>query len=186
MSRIHIVDPKTAVGEARSLLDAVQAKLGVTPNFIRILANSPKALEGFLGLHGALGAASIDTATQERIALAVAESNACQYCVSAHTALGGGAGLSHEEMLLNRQGASADARAAGAVAFAAALNAQNGEVTPGQLAMARGAGLGDAELVEIIALVVLNIFTNFLGKASQVDIDFPRVALLGTSTRAAA
>ena len=53
MSRINVVDPKTAAGAARTLLDAVQSQLGVTPNFIRVLANSPKALEGFLGLYGA-------------------------------------------------------------------------------------------------------------------------------------
>ncbi len=86
MSRINVIDPKTATGDARALLDAVQAQLGVTPNFIRVLANSPKALEGFLGLYGALGGISLDKATQERIALGTAEGNACAYCVSADTA----------------------------------------------------------------------------------------------------
>ena len=80
MARVQVIDPKTATGAARQLLDAVQAQLGVTPNFIRVLANSPAALQGFLGLYGALGQASVDKATQERIALAVAEGNGCQYC----------------------------------------------------------------------------------------------------------
>jgi uncharacterized peroxidase-related enzyme len=184
MSRVTIVDPKTATGDARALLDAVQHQLGVTPNFIRVLANSPKALEGFLGLYGALGASSLDKAMQERIALAVAEGNACTYCVSAHTAIGRHAGLSNEEMALNRRGGSSDARAAAIVAFARALNEHLGEVTPGQFAAARAAGLSDAEIVEIIAVVALNVFTNILGKATQVDIDFPKVALLGAPVAA--
>jgi uncharacterized peroxidase-related enzyme len=186
MSRIPPVDPNTATGEARRLLDAVKSQLGAVPNFIRVLANSPKALEGFFGLYAAARGFALDTATQERIALAVAESNACEYCVSAHTAIGGHAGLSNEEMLLNRRGASGDARAAATVAFARALNEQLGDVTTAELESARAAGLSHAEIVEIIALVALNIYTNIIGKATQVDIDFPKVDLFDPPVRRAA
>jgi uncharacterized peroxidase-related enzyme len=186
MSRINAVDPKAATGEAKALLDAVQGQLGVVPNFIRVLAHSPQALSGFLGLYGALGGAAVPKATQERIALALAESNGCQYCVSAHTAIGRHAGLSNEEMLLNRKGASADAKAAAAVAFARALNDNAGEVTSAEFEAVRNAGFSDAEIVEIIAVVALNLFTNILGKSTRVDIDFPRVLLLDNPQRAAA
>jgi uncharacterized peroxidase-related enzyme len=181
MSRVQIVDPKTASGAAKGLLDAVQAQLGITPNFIRVLANSPKALEGFLGLDGAVAGFAVDKATRERIALAVAEGNGCQYCISAHTAIGRGAGLTSDEMLLNRKGGSSDAKAAAAVAFAKAVNDNAGEVGTAEVDAARVAGLADGELVEIITVVALNIFTNILAKATRVDIDFPKVALLGTS-----
>jgi uncharacterized peroxidase-related enzyme len=186
MARVQVIDPRTATGPAKELLDAVQAQLGVTPNFIRVLANSPKALEGFLGLYGALGGFSLDKATQERIALAVAESNGCQYCVSAHTAIGRGAGLSNEEMALNRHGRSAaDARVAGAVSLAKALNDNLGEITSAEVDAARAAGLDDGEIVEVIAVVALNVFTNLLGKATRVEIDFPKVELMGSLKAAA-
>jgi uncharacterized peroxidase-related enzyme len=185
MSRIHVIDPKTATGDARTLLDAVQAQLGVSPNFIRVLANSPRALEGFLGLYGAAAGFALDKAMQERIALAVAEGNACQYCVSAHTAIGRHAGLSSAEMLLNRQGTSAETRAAAIVSLARALNDNLGDLTATEFDAARAAGITDAEIVEVIALVALNVFTNLIGKATQVDIEFPRIALLGTPVRAA-
>lgn len=186
MARVNVVNPKTATGDAKALLDAVQSQLGVTPNFIRILANSPQSLEGFLGLYGALGKAGIDKPTQERIALAVAEGNGCEYCVSAHTAIGRGAGLSNEEMELNRNGTSGDTKAAAVVKFAKALNANLGEVTSGEFDAARGAGLTDAEIVDIISIVALNIFTNMIGKATHVDIDFPKVPLFYTPIRTAA
>lgn len=186
MARVPVIDPKTATGAAATLLRAVQAQLGVTPNFIRVLANSPKALEGFLGLYGAAGGFAVDKATQERIALAVAEGNGCRYCVSAHTAIGRHAGLSNDEMQLNRKGASSDAKAAGAVAFAKALNDNLGEVTTAEFDAARGAGLSDGEIVEIIAIVALNIFTNVLGKATRVEIDYPKVELMNGPLKAAA
>ena len=186
MARVNIVNPQTATGPAKIWLETVQAQLGVTPNFIRVLANSPKALEGFLGLYGALGGASIDKATQERIALAVAEGNGCEYCVSAHTAIGRHAGLSNDEMALNRMGTSNDTKAAAIVAFAKALNSNLGEVTTAEFDAARNAGLSDAEIVEVIAVVSLNIFTNILGKATRVEIDFPKASLLNSPVRAAA
>lgn len=186
MSRINVIDPKTATGEAKALLDGVQQQLGIVPNFIRALANSPTALSAFLGLYGPLGRAAIDKATQERIALVVAEENGCQYCVSAHTAIGRSAGLSNEEMLLNRQGDSGDAKAAAAVAFAKALNEHRGEVTTGEFEAVRAAGFSDGEIVEIITLVALNVFTNILGKSTLVNIDFPKVALLAGAAKVAA
>lgn len=186
MARVPVIDPRTATGEAKQLLDSVQAQLGATPNFIRVLANSPKALQGFLGLYGALGEATIDKATQERIALVVAEGNRCQYCVSAHTAIGRHAGLSNDEMALNRRGGSQDAKAAAAVGFARALNDNLGEVTGAEFDAARSGGLSDAEIVEIIAMVAINVFTNILGKSTRIDIDFPKVELIGGPVKAAA
>jgi uncharacterized peroxidase-related enzyme len=186
MSRINVVDPKSATGEARALLEGVQEQLGVVPNFIRALANSPAALSAFLGLYGPLRNAAIDKATQERIALVVAEENGCQYCVSAHTAIGRGVGLSNEEMLLNRQGDSRESKAAAAVAFAKALNEHRGEITTSEIEAVRAAGFSDGEIVEIITLVALNLFTNILGKSTLIDIDFPKVALRAVSEKAAA
>jgi uncharacterized peroxidase-related enzyme len=178
MSRVQIVDPKSATSPARELLDAVQAQLGVTPNFIRVLANAPKALEGFLGLYGAAGQFSLAKPMQERIALAVAEGNGCQYCVSAHTAIGRHAGLDNEEILLSRQGRSTEARASAVVAFARTLSDNLGDVSDAEFDAARAAGLSDAEIIEVIAVVALNVFTNILGKATEIDIDFPKVPLL--------
>lgn len=184
MSRVTPVDPSTAPAPAKALLDAVQAQLGVTPNFIRVLANSPKALEGFLGLYGAASGFALDKATQERVALAIAEGNGCQYCVSAHTAIGRHAGLSNEEMALNRRGGSGNRKAAAIVTFGKALNENIGAVTTAEFDAARAAGLSDGEIVEVIAVVALNIFTNILGKAARVEIDFPKVELLADSAMA--
>ncbi|EKF18163.1 carboxymuconolactone decarboxylase family protein [Nitratireductor pacificus] len=177
MARVDVIDPKTATGEARELLDAVQSGLGMVPNFIRVLANSPAALAAFLGLHGIAGAGSLDPRTRERIALAVAEQNACQYCVSAHTAIGLKAGLDSQEMLANRAGRSSDAKAQAALAFAGALVEHTGEVSKAEFDAVRAAGHSDAEIIEIITHVAMNIFTNLLGKATQVEIDFPRIEL---------
>jgi uncharacterized peroxidase-related enzyme len=177
MARVAVIDPQTATGEARQLLDAVQSGLGMVPNFIRVLANSPAALGAFLGLHGIAGAGELDSKTRERIALSVAEQNACQYCVSAHTAIGRKAGLDNQEILANRMGRSEDAKAEAALKFARALIENTGQVSKAEFDAVRAAGHSDGEIVEIITHVAMNIFTNLLGKATQIEIDFPKVDL---------
>ena len=181
MSRLNVVNPATATGDTKAMFDGVNSLFGVVPNFIRVMANSPNTLNGFLGLHAALGRGSIGGQTTERIALAISEDNSCEYCVAAHTALAKGAGLSDNEIDANRKGTSIDPKAAAAVAFAKALVENRGNVTSAEFDAVRKAGHSDGEIVEIIAHVALNTLLNYLGKTGSIDIDFPRVPLLKTA-----
>jgi len=177
MSRITVIDNANANSEQKELLDAIQSQLGMVPNFLKVFANSPAALRAFLGLHGIASEGSLDAPTRERIALALAQQNACEYCVSAHTAIGRKAGLNGAEIEANRAGTSQDSKAAAAVKFAKALAEHNGEVTTAEILEVRNAGYGESDIVEIITHVGLNVLSNIIGKASQVEIDFPKVKL---------
>jgi len=177
MSRINVVTKETANAEQAALIDAIQSQLGMVPNFLKVFANSPAALKAFLGLHGVAGDGSLDAQTRERIALALAQQNSCEYCLSAHTAIGRNAGLTGAEIDANRAGSSHDAKAAVAVRFARSLVEHMGEVTTAEITEVRNAGYTDADIVEIITHVGMNILTNILGKASRVEIDFPKVEL---------
>lgn len=177
MSRIPAVANADADADQAALFDAIQGQLGIVPNFLRVLAQSPDALRAFLGLHGLAGAGRLDPQTRERIALAVAQGNAFEYCLSAHTAIGRKAGLTGDEIAANRAGTSQEAKAAAAVAFAVAVNTHLGEVTQAEVDAVRAAGYSDAEIVEIVSHVGMNILTNLIGKVSRVDIDFPKVSL---------
>lgn len=177
MSRLNVVEHETATVEQQDLLTAIQSQLGMVPNFLKVFANSPAALRAFLGLHGIASEGSLDVQTRERIALALAQQNACQYCVSAHTAIGRKAGLSSSEIEANRAGGSQDDKAAAAVRFAVALAEHKGEVTTAEILEVRNAGYSESDIVEIITHVGMNILTNIVGKASRVEIDFPKVEL---------
>lgn len=177
MSRINLVASEQADQEQSELYRAIESQLGWVPNFLKVFANSPVALRAFLGLRDIANNGVLPLATRERIALALAEQNACQYCVSAHTAIGRKAGLGADEMQANREGRSQDTKASVAVRFAKALAEHNGEVTNAELLELREAGYSDAEIVEIITHVGMNILTNMLTNASQVDIDFPKIEL---------
>ena len=177
MSRIAKVTTETANNEQSALLDGIKGKLGMVPNFLAVLAQSPIALTSFLGLHEIAGAGALDAQTRERIAIALADRNSCQYCLSAHTAIGRKSGLTDADMTANRSGGSTDARAAAAVAFALVLSEHKGSLTEAEFNGVRDAGYSDAEIVEIVVHVGMNLLTNILAKSTEVDIDFPKIAL---------
>lgn len=177
MPRLTAIDPAGATGKAKELLDAVQASLGMTPNLMRTLANSPAALESFLNFNTALSRGRLGAKVREQIALAVAEKNGCEYCLSAHTAIGKKVGLLESDLLASRQGVSRDPKVDAALKFAHAIVSRRGQVTDDDVNRVRQMGYGDAEIAEIIATVVLNIFTNYFNLVAGTAVDFPRVEL---------
>ncbi len=177
MPRIQPVEPSKATGKAKELLDAVQQKFGRVANVVAGLANSPAALEAYLKAQEALGNGSLGAKLREQIALVVAQTNGCEYCVSAHTAIGKMVGLDDRQALGARQAATGDAKTDAALRFARTLVERRGWVTDEDLAAVRAAGWSDGEITEIIANVVANFFTNYFNHVAGTEVDFPKVDL---------
>lgn len=175
MPRLTPVDPTHASGEAKRLLDAVQAALGATPNMFRTIAHSGAALSGYLNLAGALKRGALSDKVAEQIALTVAEANRCDYCLSAHSYLGREAGLTQADLDASREGQASDPKVEAVLRLAQALTDRRGDISDHELAEARRAGLSDAEIAETVAHVALNVFTNYFNKLAQTEVDFPRV-----------
>jgi uncharacterized peroxidase-related enzyme len=163
-----------APAASQPMLQAVHKQLGVVPNLFRLVSTSPAALEGYLGMSGALGKGRLPAQTRERIALAVAEINGCDYCLSAHTYLGRNlAKLDDAEITANRNGASNDPKADAAVRFAATIVRERGHVGEDDLRAVKLAGYSDEQVIEIVLHVALNTFTNYVNETFKTDIDFP-------------
>lgn len=176
MSRISIPTVEQTPSASLPLLEAVHKQLGVVPNLMKLVGHSPAALEGYLSLNGALAKGRLGAKTGERIALAVAELNGCGYCLSAHSYLGSHlAKLDAAELDANRQGESADPKAAAALRFATQVIARRGHVADEELAAVQAAGYSEAEVLEIVVHVALNTLTNYVNNAARTDIDFPVV-----------
>ena len=177
MAHINLVDPAQATGKTKELLTAVQNSLKVTPNLAKGLANSPAALQAWIDLNGALAKGSLDAKTREGIALAVAQKNGCEYCLSAHTAIGKLVGMTQEEIAASRTGNGHSEKAGAALAFAREVVERRGQVPASSLQRLRAKGFTDGEIAEVIANVALNVFTNYFNIALDIEVDFPRVAL---------
>jgi len=184
MSRIPPVDHAAASGEAKELLDGVKGALGVVPNIFATMVQSPKVLEGFLALNSALGQGQLSAQLREQIALTVAGANGCDYCASAHTALGKGAGLGGQDLADSLRGRSGDAKTQAALTFAATVVSQRGRVGDADVQALRSAGYADGEIIEIVTHVGVNLFTNYFNHIVDTEIDFP-VVQSGAAAQAA-
>ncbi len=181
MNRVPLVDRNATTSDRKALLDSVHTAFGTTPNMFRAVANSPAALKSMWSTFGALGGGVIAPKLGEQIAVAVADRNGCEYCLAAHTALGRKAGASAEEMQRAQAGGSVDAKTQAALHFALKLVNDRGQVGDADVQGLRQVGFGDEEIVEILAHVALNLFTNYINVAFSVPVDFPAVKLRGAA-----
>lgn len=177
MPRINPVDPNNANAKSKTLLEGVTKAMGMTPNILATMAHSPAVLESYLGFSKTLAGASLSPQLREQIALAVASANGCEYCASAHTAAGKGAGLNDEELGLSLLGESSDPKAQAALRFSLAIVDKKGWVNNEDITAFKAAGFGDTELTEVVAVVALNTFTNLFNHVVETEVDFPRVSI---------
>jgi uncharacterized peroxidase-related enzyme len=176
MSRVN-TQTQLAPAASASLLAQIHQAFGATPNMFKAVANSPAALQSMWAAFGALSKGTLGARLGEQIAVAIANRNSCEYCLAAHTMLGQKAGASAAEMQAAQTGQSRDARTAAALGFALKVVDLRAQVTDADVTTLREAGFGDEQIVEIMAHVALNLFTNYINVALDIPVDFPKVAL---------
>jgi len=165
-----------AAGATRPMLEDIRNQLGAVPNIFSTFAHSPAVLKGFLAFNGALGSGVLAATVREKIALAIAGANQCDYCAFAHSVLAAAAGIDKPESAINLTGSSSDARTQAMLNFVLSVVAQHGEISPDELETLRSFDISDAEIVEILAHVGINLFTNYFNHVVKTEIDFPFVA----------
>jgi uncharacterized peroxidase-related enzyme len=175
MTRIKPIEPSKAREKTRELLENVKKQMGVVPNLLKGFAHSPAALEFYLSQSQALGGGVLDARLREQIALAMAGFNGCDYCASAHTFLGKKAGVPAAELVDNLDGRSGDEKTSAALVFVQTVAATRGHLDDADIQRVRDAGFSEAEIVEMIAHVSINVFTNYFNNVAHTEIDFPRV-----------
>ena len=176
MIRLQALNPDTASGKNKDLFNAIHGKFGVVPNMMRTMGNSPAFLEGYLNLSGALATGTLGVKNSALIALAVAEANACNYCLSAHSYLGANlAKLDADSIEAARAGQSNNPKTQAILQFAQTLVRKRGHVTDADVDSAKAEGVTDGELAEIVGHVALNTLTNYFNNTANTEIDFPVV-----------
>lgn len=177
MTRLPLVDPAAATGRVKTVLDGQAARRGKASAMMRAVANSPAALYGLASFNAALAGGVLPETLREQISIAVAEANHCRTCLAAHTSFGRSAGLGEAELAAARAGRSANPKAQAALTFALRVMATVGDVADEELAAVRAAGYGDDAIMEITALVFLNVFTNAVNHVAGTAPDYPEPPL---------
>jgi uncharacterized peroxidase-related enzyme len=177
MSRVQLLTAATSPTDSKAVLDQIHSAFGVTPKMFQAVANSPAALKSMWGSFGALGGGVLGAKLGELLAVAIANRNSCEYCLAAHTALGRKAGATADEIADAQVGKANEPRTAAALNFALKVVNNRGKVSEADFASLRTAGYDDQAVVEILAHVALNVFTNYINVALDVPVDFPSVKL---------
>lgn len=178
MARVNPIDVNKADPKAKEVLDGVQKKLGKIPNIFGTLAHSPAVIQAYAGFSGAMATSSLPGKLREQLALAVGQANSCDYCLAAHTAIGGSLGMSQEETIAARQGKADDAKAQAAIRFSQNVVEKRGNVGDADVKSLRDAGFNDQQIVEIVGVIALNMFTNYFNHIIGTDVDFPKAPAL--------
>lgn len=175
MNRIAPLSSDQADEKTLAILNSVKSQLGRVPNMFQTLAHSHAVLDAYTKQSAALAAGTLEPKIREQIALISAARNHCDYCASAHTALGKMAGLDIQEIEQNLNGRASDPKSQAALTFADRIIDTRGNIDSDDMSVARE-HFNDAEIVEIIAHVALNIFTNYFNRVADVEVDFPLVS----------
>ena len=181
MSNITPLNVNNAPEASKPLLTAVNAKMGMVPNLLGVLAQAPAALQSYLSVSEALGGGEFTGGERELIALAIGEANSCDYCLAAHTMIGGMQGLEPEAMNAARSGGAADAKSAALTALAREMVVTRGRPGASSVETFRSAGYTDGHLVQLIAEVALNTLTNYVNHIAATEVDFPAAPALQTA-----
>lgn len=162
--------PKSST-EAAEAFATAKAMLGWLPNTVRVMARGASAAELYLRARELNDRSGLTPTERELIACLTAAHNRCEYCLTAHSVAARLLEVDVDEVLIAREGRSSDPRGAAVLGFAAALLASNGRVGDQDLTRARGAGLTDAELIDIVAIVAENMLGNFVNNLAQTELD---------------
>jgi len=173
MSVLSLIDPSAATDQTKGLLDGLQQRLGRIPNMIRLMAHSATVLGGYLDFTYAMQRTTLPASLRNQLALVVAEATGSRYFLALAEALGRRDGLGAEEIAAARRAESRDPGARAALRFAAQMVQQRGHLPTDEAAALRQAGFSDEQLVEIVALVGLNVFRSYFNLALRTELDAP-------------
>jgi alkylhydroperoxidase family enzyme len=171
ISRFQVHDELTAPEGSTPVLRGALATGGQLPNFLGVLAGSPAALRGYARFRSELRHGTLQLATLERIALAVAHHYGSEPGIKLHNRTARQAGLGLDEVTLAGEFDSRDEREAALLRYLKALVDGQGRPPMHLHEEAREAGWSDEQVLEAIAYVALEQFTAMVNVAGDVPVD---------------
>jgi len=156
----------------KAIFDQLEKGLGFVPNLYASYAHNETALGDYLTLQNRKS--TLKAKEREVINLAVSQINECQYCLSAHTALGKMNGFTDDQILELRGGnASFDTKLDALAQFVKDITINRGKPTAEALNNFFEAGYTKANLIDVVIVIGDKIISNFTYGVTNVPIDFP-------------
>lgn len=183
MSAINVPTREEVSPANQAIFDQLKGKLGMVPNLYATLAHSEHALGSYLAFQNARS--SINGKAREVVNLVVSEVNACEYCLAAHTVIGGMVGFTAEQILEIRAGrAGFDAKLDALARLVRSIAVNRGHADQAVVDAFFAAGWTKANLVDAIVVIGDKTVTNFLHATTRVPVDFPAASRLDANRAA--
>lgn len=172
MPLLDYVDPETADGRTRELLEADADYYGQPSLFARAMANNPDVFAVRREYHRRLvGEGEVSERLAELVYLAVSVTNDCSYCVASHREqLVERVGLPGAEVEAVARGdhAGLDDRERAAVELAGQVARDPEAVEEAHLAALREVGFDDAAVVRLLTVAAAALAANAIADALSV------------------
>lgn len=173
MKTINVPAREQVSADSQIIFDQMQKRLGKVPNLYATIGYSANALKGFLDFDATLSKGVFSPKEREAIALVVSEINGCAYCLAGHTLAAIKSGFSKEDTLAIRRAHVADAKLQALIELAKSITVNKGHADDAALENFFTAGYDEAAVMELIGLVTIRIFTNYVFALTAIPVDFP-------------
>lgn len=162
----HNIDSQN--NEAAVVLAEVQKKYGFVPDLFTYMAEAPASLKAYLQLADLIAESSLSAAQAQVLQLAISVENECDFCQTAHTAIGKMNNVNPQTLdaIINKSEIENDQDRA-LVNLASKINQKRGWVDDTDLEEFFAAGFAHQQVLEIIlclSIKTLSNYTNHLTK----------------------
>ncbi|KOP39812.1 carboxymuconolactone decarboxylase family protein [Flavobacterium sp. WLB] len=178
MKTINVPSKDQVSEQSQQIFDAIKGKMGKVPNLYATIGYSANALKGILEFDEAFAHTTFTAKEREGINLLVSQINNCDYCLAAHTMLAGLKGISSEEIIELRKGISTNSKFQTALNLAKSIAENKGAADPSLKDAFFDAGYTEAALIDLIGIITVRTFTNYVYTLTEIPIDFPAAPAL--------
>jgi uncharacterized peroxidase-related enzyme len=181
MKTISLPGMEEVSTETKTLFESIIHHLGKLPNLYATIGYSAVALQGFLEFEQTLSKGSFNRKEREAIALIISEVNGCDYCLAAHSMAAMLNGFTKEQTFNIRRAATGQPKLDAILQLARSIAINKGKADQLLLDAFFAAGFNEAALMELIGLIAVRTFTNYVFAITNIPIDFPAAAPLADS-----
>jgi AhpD family alkylhydroperoxidase len=164
--------PESAKPEAQVLLNNIQSGYGFIPNLFAYMAEAPVTIEAYLALNELIAKSSLTPAQAQTALLTVSLENNCDFCATAHRAIGKKSGINPQtvESLLNNQPIK-DAKDDALVTLTRAIVRERGWLADEQIDAFIDSGFTKQQVFEVILVVTIKTLSNYSNHLTKPEVN---------------
>jgi uncharacterized peroxidase-related enzyme len=172
MNKMEVLALEQAPEGSKDPLTQAKGKFGFVPNLFGVLAHAPAAVKAYVSLSDLFSASSLSPVEQQVVLLTVSFENGCDYCMAAHSAGAGLAGMPAEVLSALRSGTPIpDSKLEALREFTRKMVQLRGLIGDDDLRSFTSAGYGERHVLEVIVGIAMKTISNYTNHVAGTPLD---------------